>query len=76
MINYKNLGGNSNVIAYEIKEQSITVQFASGRYQFYLYDYSIPGIQIVEIMKELAEQGRGLNSYISTTVKTRFSRKW
>ncbi|MBS0041414.1 hypothetical protein KFE26_03690 [Shewanella sp. M16] len=76
MINYRNLGGDSNVIAYQITEQSITVQFASGRFQFYLYDYANPGAQVVERMKELAQQGRGLNSYISTTVKTRFARKW
>jgi hypothetical protein len=76
MIRYRNLGGNSNVIAYEVTENSITVQFASGKFQFYLYDNSTPGSQIVENMKALAHQGHGLNSYISTTVRTRFARKW
>jgi hypothetical protein len=76
MINYRNLGGDSNVIAYQITEQSITVQFASGRFQFYLYDYANSGAQVVERMKELAQQGQGLNSYISTTVRSRFARKW
>ncbi len=76
MVPYRNLGGNSNVIAYEVNETSITVQFASGKVRFYLYDYSKPGSEIVERMKTLALQGRGLNSYISSTVKTRFSQKW
>lgn len=73
---YKNLSGKSNIEAYEITDNSITVQFKSGRYRNYLYDSNRPGKQIVDKMKELANQGYGLNSFIVTTVKSRFIRKW
>lgn len=73
---YKNLSGKSNIESYEITDNSITVKFKSGRYRNYLYDSYRPGKKIVDTMKELANQGRGLNSFIVTTVKSRFIRKW
>lgn len=76
MQRYANRGGNSNVVAYEIAPNSITVQFASGRYRYYLYSYSAPGIAAVEHMKRLAEAGSGLNSYIRTVVGSNFDDKW
>ena len=76
MTPYKNLNGNSNIDTYEISDDSITVRFSSGKIRNYLYTYQIPGSAIVEKMKVLAIQGRGLNSYISTTVKSNFARKW
>lgn len=76
MIPYKNLTGRSNVEAYEITDEAIAVRFKSGRVRNYLYDSVRPGSQIVEKMKVLALQGHGLNSFIVTTVKSRFSRKW
>lgn len=36
---YKNINGNSNVVAYSIEEESITVQFKSGKYTVYTYTY-------------------------------------
>jgi hypothetical protein len=45
---YLNLGGNSNVVAYEIEADSITVEFASGAHRFYLYDRHQPGTMHVE----------------------------
>ena len=76
MTPYKNIRGNSNVESYEIEDDSITVRFKSGRFRNYLYTYQRPGQAIVERMKSLANQGYGLNSYISTTVRSRFARKW
>ncbi len=76
MAPYKNLSGRSGVLSYEITGYSILVVFKSGRFRNYLYNNQRPGEQVVNRMKQLAEQGHGLNSYISTTVKTRFSRKW
>lgn len=76
MTPYKNLGGDSNVAAYEITETSICVQFKSGKQRNYLYDSVRPGIAVVNVMKGLATQGHGLNSYISSTVKSNFSEKW
>ncbi len=76
MTPYKNLNRNSNVEAYELGEDSITVRFMSGRHRNYLYDSVRPGASIVAKMVALAQQGSGLNSYISTTVKSNFAKKW
>ena len=74
MQHYQNIGGDSGVSAYEIGPDSITVQFKDG--WFYLYTYASAGSGAIETMKQLAVKGVGLNSYISTTVKKGFARKW
>jgi hypothetical protein len=76
MTPYKNLSGNSNVEAYELGEGSITVRFMSGTHRNYLYNSIRPGASVVAKMQALAKQGHGLNSYISTTVKSSFAKKW
>ena len=76
MTPYKNLNGNSNVESYEIEADSITVQFTSGTCRYYLYTSQRPGTEIVGKMKVLAQQGYGLNSYITRVVKNNFERKW
>lgn len=76
MTPYRNLNGDSNVLSYETTENSIHVVFRSGTHRKYLYDHSRPGKAMVDHMKTLATQGRGLNSYISTTVRKSYSRKW
>lgn len=76
MTPYKNINGRSGVESYEITEDAILVRFKSGRFRNYLYDYRRPGKAVVDRMKALATQGHGLNSYISTTVRSRFARKW
>lgn len=76
MTPYRNLSGNSDVATYEATEGSIHVVFKSGRFRNYLYNSVRPGQVVVERMKALAAQGRGLNSYISSVVKDRYARKW
>ncbi len=76
MTPYRNLGGNSDIVSYESTEDSIHVVFKSGRYRNYLYNFIRPGQAVVDRMKLLAAQGYGLNSYISSTVKDRYARKW
>jgi len=75
---YLNLGGNSNVVAYEIEADSITVEFASGAHRFYLYDRHQPGTMHVENLKRLAQAGQGLNSYIGKNLRsaTSYARRW
>lgn len=73
MQHYRNLGGDSGVSAYEITSDSITVQFKDGA--VYLYNYTSTGKNDVETMKSLAGSGRGLNSFISTTVRKRYAAK-
>jgi len=76
MTPYRNLNGDSSVVSYETTEDSIHVVFRSGTYRNYFYDHSRPGKIIVDRMKALAAQGHGLNSYITTTVRKSYARKW
>lgn len=73
MERYKNLGGDSGVSAYEIGDDSITVQFNDGA--VYLYTNRKPGSAKLEKMKLLAVAGEGLNSYINTDVKSDYESK-
>lgn len=66
MITYRNLWGDSNVIAYQNWADFIIVQFKSGTHTIYTYTYGSAGSSVVEHMKRLAEAGHWLNSYIST----------
>ena len=68
MIRYKNLSGNSGVYAYEIGSNYIRVQF-SGTARTYTYSYSRAGYTHVQTMKLLAQNGRGLGTYINQNVK-------
>jgi hypothetical protein len=73
MTPYKNLSGKSGVAAYEIRDQSIVIEF---RYKGkYIYNYDRPGKEHVEEMKRLAVKGRDLSTYISRNVKKKFARK-
>lgn len=76
MERYKNLGGDSAVVAFEIGEGSITVQFNGGRYRNYLYTVASAGAAIIAEMQRLARAGHGLNSYITKVVRTRYAQKW
>ena len=60
---YGNLHGNSGVAAYEEGPDFIRVQFTSG--SIYLYTYESNGPENVEIMKELAREGRSLQRFIN-----------
>lgn len=73
MERYKNLGGDSKIIAYEIGNDSIKVQFQGGG--TYTYTYQSAGQATIEHMKKLAIAGHGLNSYITTVVKKRYASK-
>lgn len=76
MTPYRNLSGNSSVVAYEANEDSIRVLFKSGTCQNYLYNSVRPGKSVVDRMKGLAAQGCGLGSFISSVVKDNYARKW
>jgi len=74
MQSYQNLGGDSGVSAYEIGPDSLTVLFKDGWY--YFYTYASTGSGEVEMLKQLAVRGVGLNSYINATIKANFAHKW
>ena len=73
MQRYKNLGGNSGVVAYELGDNSIKIQFRNG--SLYLYDDQSTGSNDIEHMKKLAISGQGLSSFISRNVKERYAAK-
>lgn len=74
MERYKNLHGNSGVEAYEIRPHSIVVRFKDK--WNYLYNDEKLGAEIIDKMKQLALQGAGLSTYISTNVKDNYAQKW
>jgi hypothetical protein len=73
MTSYTNSSGKSGVSAYEIRDQSIVVEFRHGGK--YLYDYDIPGEPEVEEMKRRAIEGVGLMTFINKNVRKRFAMK-
>lgn len=73
MKRYADINGDSGVVAYEIDDGSITVQF-EGTIQLYTYSYASAGQSHIETMKKLAAQGDGLNAYINNNVKFKYVR--
>ncbi len=71
MERYANRGGDSNIVAYEIEQSSIKVQFGDG--SIYLYTSQSAGAANLEHMKQLAKAGQGLNSFINRVVRKRYA---
>ena len=72
MIRYKNISGNSGIMAYETGKTFIWIRFRDGAY---LYNYARPGRKTVEVLKLLASKGKGLSTYISRFVKNNYASK-
>ena len=73
MERYRNLAGDSGVVAYEIRDDAIVVKFVGG--DRYLYSFRAPGREHVTRMKAFARAGRGLSSYISAYVREHYEKK-
>jgi hypothetical protein len=73
MQRYLNRAGDSGVVAYEPGPNFIRVQFIGG--ETYLYTYESTGADAVERMKTLAEQGIGLSTFISQSIKGAYATK-
>lgn len=72
MTRYKNIDGDSGILAYEFGADFIRVQFGQG--MPYRWTYASAGRQHVETMKLLAVRGDGLNAYINRHVKHAYDR--
>ena len=70
---YKNIAGDSAVVAYEIGDDWIKVQFRDG--WIYTYTNESTGRDNIEHMKTLASAGSDLNSFISRVVKGQYAAK-
>jgi len=73
MERYKNLSGNSGVAAYESGPDYIKIKFREGG--VYLYNYSVTGRDNVERMKKVAEEGKGLSTFINKYVRDDYAAK-
>lgn len=67
MKTYANRNGRSSVRSYEYGDTYILVQFKSGAH--YRYSYASAGKNNIENMKQLADLGSGLGSYIMNNCK-------
>ena len=74
MKRYRNLSGDSGVVAYAFGPESVIVRFQDGRN--YVYTAQSVGAPAIEKMKRLAKAGRGLSTYISQEVKDKYARKF
>ena len=73
MTKYKNLSGESGIISYETGSDFIRIQFEDKG--IYLYTEDSSGAEHIAKMKELAEKGRGLNTYINQHVRGNYEKK-
>lgn len=71
MADYGGSRRRRGVKTYEIGPNSIDVEFASG--WIYHFTYERTGPLRVEQMKELAESGQGLSSFINKHARNRFA---
>lgn len=66
---YKNLGGNSSIVAYDYDTAAIYVQFKGGT--VYKYTAEKVGEANFQKMKQLADAGQGLCSFINRNEQVR-----
>lgn len=74
MKTYKNLSGDSGVVAYEVGEKYIKIKF-DGETGIYTFNYKRPGRALVEQMKAMALKGQGLGTFITEKVGANFDSK-
>jgi len=70
---YGHRGDHSGVTHYESGEDYIKILFNNGA--IYLYTNAITGKKHIIQMKKLAEEGRGLSTYVSQHVKDKYATK-
>jgi hypothetical protein len=73
MQDYKNIDGDSGIVAYEYGTDFISVKFSNGA--VYLYTNTSAGPHNIAEMQKLADAGEGLNAFINLNVKKLYARK-
>jgi hypothetical protein len=71
---YENISGKSGVVAYEIGEGCIWIQFA-GDAEPYLYTNESAGAENIRTMQDLARAGKNLATFVSRHVKTDYVKR-
>lgn len=69
----KPYNSDSKIIGYDEGQDFIVVYFQDG--SSYTYTNDSAGKQNVDEMRDLAEEGQGLNSFINNVVKYNYSQK-
>ena len=67
---YKNLNGNSGIVAYEISDDAIDIEFEGG--SVYTYTNSSVGNVCFHAMVALANAGMGLNAFINKYARSKY----
>ncbi len=67
MRRYGHFSDNQGVSEYEPERDRIIIKFRDGT--VYTYSYRSAGVDHVERMKDLAEKGEGLTTYINKHVR-------
>jgi hypothetical protein len=70
---YKNLSGDSGIESYDYDNDSILVNFKNG--SSYLYNNSVTGAVRIQQMKQLADIGAGLGTFIKKHVRKAYAKK-
>ena len=73
MQEYRHVGGETGILAFEIGTDFIRVEFED--HTVYIYTYASAGSFAVERMKELAVKGEGLNTFINKYTRKNYERK-
>ena len=69
---YGKPGRDTGILSYESGRNWIKILYKGG--DEYLYTYNSTGQDHIEIMKDLAEKGIGLSTYVSQNVKDLYDR--
>lgn len=73
MIPYNSIHGNSGVKNYEIIPQGIALEFEDGA--IYVYTDQKTGKRRIQKLKQLAQKGLGLATFINKEVRDQFAEK-
>jgi hypothetical protein len=73
MRRYDDVDGDSWISAYQVRPDSIVVQYRDGA--TYIYSHQSAGIAAIETMKRLAASGEHLYSFINKFVREAWAEK-
>lgn len=72
---YRNLDGHSGIEAFALADDEIIVRFRTGEHRIYGYNRASVGEARLQRMRQLAQQGAGLNRYINSDIGERYAWK-
>lgn len=71
MYHYRNVGGNSSVVAYDTGVDWLLIRFNDS--SLYLYTTKSTSSEDIEYMRKLANDGKGLNSYVNRRIGNKYA---